>query len=114
MNNSPTIISDSDFGKRFSKIKKQDALMLIHKGKNVPIAEQITIGRDAHNTISIDDSMVSRDHALVQRIKEAFFIKDLDSTNGTYVNGNQIPKEKYFKLNRGDVVKIGRTEIIIQ
>ena len=114
MDNSATISSDSDFGKRFSQIKKHDALMLLHEGKNIPITEKITIGRDPDNIISLDDCMVSRRHALVQRIKEAFFIADLNSSNGTFVNGKEIPKGKYFKLTKGDAIKIGRTEIIIQ
>lgn len=109
-----TISKDSEFGKRFSQVKKQDALMLIHEGKNIPITEQITIGRDVGNIISLDDCMVSRQHALVQRIKEAFFIKDLNSSNGTFINGEKIPQGMYYKLRKGDAIKIGRTEIIIQ
>ncbi|HEQ72353.1 MAG TPA: FHA domain-containing protein [Spirochaetia bacterium] len=114
MSKTSTIIADSSFGKRLSKITKHGALMLNYAGKNLPITGQITIGRDVENTIQIEDTMVSRFHALVQKIKEAYFIKDLDSTNGTFVNDKAIPKEKYIKLSKGDVVKIGRTQIVLQ
>jgi pSer/pThr/pTyr-binding forkhead associated (FHA) protein len=111
---SSTIVSDSSFGKRLAQIKKRGAFMLSYAGKNLPVTGQITIGREPENTIHIDDSMVSRYHALVQKIKNAYFIKDLDSTNGTFVNGHEIPKGKYIKINKADVIRIGRTEIVIQ
>jgi pSer/pThr/pTyr-binding forkhead associated (FHA) protein len=114
MDNSSTIVSDSNFGKRLSNFKKHGALMLSYAGKNLPVTGQITIGREPENTIHIDDNMVSRYHALVQKIKDAYFIKDLDSTNGTFVNGLEIPKGKYIKLNKSDCIRIGRTEIVIQ
>ncbi len=114
MDKSSTIVSDSNSGKRLSQIKKHGALVLTYAGKNLPVTGQITIGREPENTIHIDDGLVSRYHALVQKIKDAYFIKDLDSTNGTFVNGHEIPKGNYIKLNRADVIRIGRTEIVIQ
>ncbi len=114
MDKSSTIVSDSNSGKRLSQIKKHGALVLAYGGKNLPVTGQITIGREPENTIHIDDGLVSRYHALVQKIKDAYFIKDLDSTNGTFVNGREIPKGNYIKLNRSDVIRIGRTEIVIQ
>jgi len=109
-----TIISDGSFGKRLAKIKKHGALMLSFLGKDLPIVGKISIGREPSSTIVIDDSLVSRHHAMVQKIKEAYFIKDLDSTNGTFVNNKQISSDNYVKLKKGDVVRIGRTEIIVQ
>jgi hypothetical protein len=114
MDNKSTIISDGSFGKRLSKIKKHGALALSYMGRDLPIIGKITIGREPSNTIMIDDSLVSRHHAMVQKIKETYFIKDMDSTNGTFVNNKQISSENYVKLKKGDVVRIGRTEIIVQ
>ena len=114
MDKSSTIISDSNFGKRLSQIKKHGALVLSYAGKNLPVTGQITIGREPENTIHIEDSMVSRYHALVQKIKDAYFIKDLDSTNGTFVNGRPIPTGNYVKLKKFDTIRIGRTDIVIQ
>ena len=104
---------DSNLGKRLGKIKRTEEMSLSFQGEYYPIISQITIGRDKKNNIILDDSMVSRNHALIQKIKEAYFIKDLNSTNGTLVNNEKVPKEKYIKLYKNDVVKIGRTELII-
>lgn len=64
-----------------------------------------SIGRDTSNNIVLNDIMVSRYHAqLIVSGEGLVQIKDLGSTNGTYVNGNRI-NETY--LNRNDVVKCG-------
>ena len=112
-NKDDTIITGSEVGKRLKSLKKSETLRMLYQGRAIPIQFKITIGRSKKNQITIDDSLVSRAHALVQKIKNAYFIKDLESTNGTYVNNKRIPKGKYVKLHRRDVVKIGRTEITI-
>jgi len=108
-----TIITSSKVGKRLECLKKRETLQLLYQGTAIAITAQITIGRSKKNNIRIDDNLVSRNHALVQKVKNAYYIKDLDSTNGTYVNNRRIPREKYVKLHRNDVLKIGRTEITI-
>jgi predicted component of type VI protein secretion system len=108
-----TIITGSKVGKRLKGIKKFEKLKLLYKGKAIPVTCQIMIGRGKKNNIYIDDNLASRSHALVQKIKDAYFIKDLNSTNGTYVNNRKIPRGRYFKLHRNDIVRIGRTEINI-
>ena len=50
---------------------------------------------------------------MIQKIKSVYYVKDLDSKNGTFVNGVRVPKDKYVKLNSSDVLCIGRTEIAI-
>ena len=111
---SDTINSESPIGKRLSKIKKPKDLSLCFDGKTFPIICQITIGRDRKNTIRVDDSFTSKQHALIQKIKDAYFIKDLNSTNGTYLNDQLMEKDKYYKLKKNDRIRIGKTEIVIQ
>jgi len=108
-----TIYTSSTVGERLKSLKKRETLQLLYQGKAIAITAQITIGRSRKNNIPVDDNLASRNHALVQKVKSAYYIKDLDSTNGTCVNNKQIPRGKYVKLRRGDVVKIGRTEITI-
>jgi pSer/pThr/pTyr-binding forkhead associated (FHA) protein len=108
-----TIATSSTVGKRLECMKKRETLHLLYQGTAIPIIEQITIGRSKTSNIRIEDGLVSRNHALVQKIESAYYIKDLNSTNGTYVNNRRIPKGKYVKLRRKDVLKIGRTEITI-
>ena len=108
-----TIYTSSTVGKRLKRMKKRETLVLLYQGKSIAITAKITIGRSKTNNIYVNDTLASRNHALVQKVKSAYYIKDLDSTNGTSVNNRQIPKGKYVKLHKGDVVKIGRTEITI-
>ena len=108
-----TIYTSSTVGKRLKRLKKRETLELLYQGKTIAITAQITIGRSRKNNIYVNDNLASRNHALVQKVKSAYYIKDLDSTNGTSVNDEQIPRGKYVRLYKGDVVKIGRTEITI-
>ena len=68
--------------------------------------ESITIGRDDGIGIQILDQGVSRRHAEMFRIGEMYFVRDLDSRNGTFVNEDKISEEL---LRAGDEVKIGTT-----
>jgi len=70
--------------------------------------ERITIGRKPDNDIHIDNLAVSGKHALIITILDDSFLEDLQSTNGTYVNGKLIKKHA---LRDGDVVGIGKHEL---
>ncbi len=108
-----TILSDSNVGKRLKNYKKFDIFKLSYQGKSLPVVSSITIGRHRSNNIQIDDNLTSRQHAVIQKIKDEYFLKDLHSTNGTLINEKPVPEGKYIKLHRNDVIKIGRTEIIV-
>lgn len=109
-----TIISDSNLGKRLDKLRKSEVMYLYHGSTRVPVLDKLTIGRSKDNVIVVEDGLTSRYHAVVQKIKKEYYIKDLDSTNGVYVNGKKIPEEKYLKLERGDIVRVGRTELTFE
>jgi pSer/pThr/pTyr-binding forkhead associated (FHA) protein len=108
-----TILIDSHLGKRLNKIRKKEKRCLSYKGNIVPLITQITLGRDTSNNVIIEDPMASRNHAIIQKIKHDFYIRDMHSTNGTYVNETLIPEEKYLKLRKNDIIRIGRTELTI-
>jgi hypothetical protein len=86
-------------------------LIHTHQGRRVgeyPLsAERVTIGRHAKNTIRIADPAVSARHAviLVLENRGGVVLRDLDSTNGTYVNGKEVSEHP---LRNGDVIHIGR------
>ncbi|HMB01720.1 MAG TPA: FHA domain-containing protein [Spirochaetota bacterium] len=109
MKDKSTVFKGSALGKRFEKFKKSESSALLLNNKKIPLVSKITIGRDKENDIVIDDKMTSRYHAVIQKIKNDFFIQDLGSTNGTFVNDRQTPKEKYVKLKAGDAIRIGKT-----
>jgi hypothetical protein len=66
--------------------------------------ERYTIGRLPDNDIRIDNAAVSGHHALIINILNDSFLEDLNSTNGTYVNGKIIKKHA---LQQGDVITVG-------
>jgi pSer/pThr/pTyr-binding forkhead associated (FHA) protein len=70
--------------------------------------ERITIGRKPQNDIQIENLAVSGEHARIVTILNNSFLEDLDSTNGTLVNGN--PVKKHI-LQDGDVVEIGKYKL---
>lgn len=71
--------------------------------------DQITIGRNLKNDIQIDNLAVSNFHARVEKQLGHYFIEDLDSTNGTFVNERKISK---WGLNDNDAVNIGKHTLI--
>jgi pSer/pThr/pTyr-binding forkhead associated (FHA) protein len=73
--------------------------------------DQVTIGRDESCALLIASSNVSRRHAEVQRRGEAFLLKDLGSTNGTWVHGKQIDQ---YILEDGDVFGIGPAQVVFK
>jgi two-component system NtrC family sensor kinase len=78
-----------------------------NKGKTYEIGDApLTIGREETQTIQIMDQGVSRAHAEVFRLGEMCFVRDLNSTNGTYVNDVKILEEA---LKAGDELLIGTT-----
>jgi pSer/pThr/pTyr-binding forkhead associated (FHA) protein len=67
-----------------------------------------TLGRRPYNDIVIDNLTVSGEHALLQKVGQTVYIEDLNSTNGTYINGKPIRKQQLSPL---DAVEIGRYKI---
>ena len=69
---------------------------------------KILIGRHSHNEINLRDGSVSRHHAMVVPEGDRWVIVDLNSTNGTLVNGESV---KHYPLTDGDSILVGRFRI---
>lgn len=67
--------------------------------------ERMTIGRKPHNDIQIDNLAISGEHAAIITVSGDSFLEDLNSTNGTFVNGQAI--RKHF-LQSGEVITLGK------
>ncbi len=77
--------------------------------KDVQITkDKTTLGRRPYNDIVIDNLAVSGEHAVLQMLGSDVFIEDLNSTNGTYINGKAIKKQM---LAHNDTVEIGKYKI---
>ncbi|MBZ0143959.1 MAG: FHA domain-containing protein, partial [Rhodocyclaceae bacterium] len=77
--------------------------------KEIPLTkERTTIGRKPHNDIQIDNLAISGEHSVIVTILNDSFLEDLNSTNGTYVNGQAI--KKHF-LQNNDVIELGKYKL---
>ncbi len=70
--------------------------------------DKTTLGRRPYNDIVIDNLAVSGEHAVLQMVGADVFIEDLNSTNGTYINGKAVKKKL---LTHNDTVEIGKYKI---
>jgi hypothetical protein len=86
-------------------ILSMDGLVL----KEIPLnQERLCIGRKPQNDIQIDNLAISGEHAVVVTILADSFLEDLNSTNGTLVNGQ--PIKKHF-LRNNDVIELGKYKL---
>jgi pSer/pThr/pTyr-binding forkhead associated (FHA) protein len=78
-------------------------------GESFPIdGERMSIGRRPDSEVFLDDVTVSRDHALMIRRGEHWYLDDCGSLNGTYVNRSRIESHR---LDEGDEVQIGKYKL---
>lgn len=74
-------------------------------GSSFPLDVLMSLGRDVNNAIVIDDPYASSEHAILTFRGRAWYVEDLESTNGTFVNG--VPVERVAPLGFGDELQIG-------
>ncbi|MDR2689028.1 MAG: FHA domain-containing protein [Azoarcus sp.] len=86
-------------------ILSMDGLVL----KEIVLSKERTlIGRKPNNDIQIDNLSISGQHAVITTILDDAFLEDLNSTNGTYVNGQPVKKHV---LHNNDVIELGKYRI---
>ena len=73
----------------------------------VPVNKPISLGREASCQLVLASKQVSRKHCEVRLAADGLIIRDLNSANGTKVNGTRIPPQQDVPLKRGDRVEIG-------
>jgi hypothetical protein len=84
----------------------------LRKGKTIDVSMPTIVGRDQDSGIALDgDEFASGRHARIEARSDGVWVEDLGSTNGTYVNGERITAER---LNPGDVVRFGQTELRLE
>ncbi|MGF1467463.1 MAG: diguanylate cyclase [Sandaracinaceae bacterium] len=114
-------VQDSDIKTRVTPLEKlrpqrtgHDCLVVIYSsdqrqfGKRYVLdsSEPLTVGRGQENSVVLDNDSVSRRHCRIEKRNDQWFVVDLDSTNGTYVNDVQVTE---YQMRRGDQVKVGDT-----
>jgi FHA domain len=82
------------------------------EGDTLALDAIATIGRDVNNAIVVDDQFASAEHAILTFRGRAWYIEDLESTNGTFVNG--APVTEVLPLGYGDVIQIGQVRFRLE
>ena len=99
---------------RVEEIQKAAAerFVLLIEGREIPLDRpRLTLGRSLDNDIILEDRSVSRHHALLVRRYGRYTLRDLDSANGTAVNGQLISE---CALRDGDVIALGDVELMFR
>jgi hypothetical protein len=96
-----------------SELESGQALLVVQRGPNAGSKFLIdkdltTVGRHPESDIFLDDVTVSRRHAEIERRDRAFYIRDVGSLNGTYVNRQRVDRAE---LANGDEVQIGKFKL---
>ncbi len=71
--------------------------------------DQFMIGREISNDIVLNDNFSSRSHAMIKHRPDGFYLEDLNSQNGSFVNGVRI---KEIQLQEGDQIRLGSTSFL--
>ena len=109
-----TIENASPVGKQIQNFAgSKPVSYLVFNKQKISLVAKITIGRETDNTVVVDNKLTSRHHCVIQKIQDAFFLKDENSTNGTFLNDARIPSDKWVKLNPGDKITIGNSSMVI-
>jgi hypothetical protein len=84
--------------------------IVLPSGQRVDLSDSvISVGRLPECTIAINDSNISRNHAEIRAGASSYLVVDLNSTNGTMVNGAKIVGEQ--SLSDGDIISFGSTHV---
>lgn len=78
-------------------------------GKVFPLSPMTVIGRSTECDVALNDTFLSTEHARLELRNGTWTLDDLNSTNGTFVNGFEV--RAATEVNDGDVVRVGRVEL---
>lgn len=88
------------------------SLQLVSSGRRHSISARMALGRGRSNDIVLDDSSVSREHAeIVIGDDGAILVRDLDSTNGVFVNGERVRESR---IGPGDRIFLGNAQLSVE
>ena len=80
------------------------------KRETLLLSRPVRLGRHPKNEVVLDDGTVSREHAVILSIPSGFVLRDLNSTNGTRVNGSRLGRWDYL-LRSGDTITLGGSKV---
>lgn len=108
---SQTVLTEAEEARASAAATGSGCLIVIYgqdMGRRIRVGtEPLIIGRSPHVEVQIDQESVSRNHCQIRFTGSEFLVRDLSSTNGTYVNDDLVRDEG--RLRHGDQLKVGRT-----
>ena len=83
-------------------------------GEEVPVDSlPVAVGRGGQNEVPLErDEFASAQHARFESRRDGFWVEDIGSTNGTFVNGARVTSPR--RLTKGDVVRVGQTDFRVE
>ena len=98
-----------------------NAALIVEKGteagKTVLLERDTVIlgrGQTGEGSISFDNPFVSRTHAQIHYEKDSFWLRDLGSTNATWLNGKLLEKLVDYRLNNNDIIELARSSVVLR
>ncbi|MBK7865035.1 MAG: FHA domain-containing protein [Archangiaceae bacterium] len=74
-----------------------------------PLGNKTSLGRHPNNTLRLVDREVSKEHASIERVGNTYLLRDLNSSNGTFVNGRKV---RELRLRDGDEIALGNSRLV--
>ena len=90
-------------------LEREEVSLTMNGRRRVLTERRVVLGRSKECDVQVPDANVSRRHAELRQEGSSWWIVDLDSTNGTEVNGKRVPRAK---LADGDRITLGSTELV--
>jgi len=81
-------------------------------GRVFPVSDELSIGREPENTISVMEAAVSRRHCVIRREGSSYLLRDMGSRNATLVNGTPVKEERL--LADGDQITVGGSSFLFR
>ena len=102
--------------KAAAKVAGVSALKIVeppeHRGTSYPVSDEMTVGRAAGCAVSLDDTFASQLHARIFRRESEYYVEDLGSTNGTYLNRKRVHGP--VPIRKNDRLQVGNTVLELQ
>ncbi|WP_019138258.1 MULTISPECIES: FHA domain-containing protein [Peptoniphilus] len=76
------------------------------------IEGDISLGRSSRNDIVIKDKFVSKNHLLIREKNQRYYLEDLGSANGTFLNGVKVDSNEFIELQNNDKIGVGFIQFI--
>lgn len=88
--------------------KEKNGYLKDEQGELYPLQKETRIGRGASCTLVLEEPAISLEHALLVEKEDGFYLQDLDSSNGTYVNGERLKKKEVLLKERDEIMLANR------